>query len=154
MAGLFAAYSIKERKTLHFLIAGLLGIAPDFDAIFRIIGIDNIFIFGHRQLSHTIFPTAFLVGFLTLWLFKSYWLGALAYLTHPLLDALDSSVYWTPWTSISLGKYSLIDMMGAANYNSMRGVVVSAAIATALLLILIYIEYRSVAKEKKQTKDL
>lgn len=150
MFGLLTGELAKNKKKIALIVGILLGILPDFDFIFNMIknytGLSFSFLM-HRNITHTIFPAAFLVGFATLYFFRSYWMGFLAIGFHWLLDVLDGgAIPFFPGINFEF-KYSLVNMI--PNYRFVRwsgntagfnDIVMSAITGTILLLIVIGIE--------------
>lgn len=87
MAGSLSLLAHKEKTLRYFLIAGFIAILPDCDLIFNWLHID-FWIFTHRGIMHSLIATL-IIGILTLLLFRNFWLGSLAHLSHILLDIID-----------------------------------------------------------------
>jgi len=100
MAGTLAYLALKKsnKTRLNWLIAGFIGLMPDFDIIIP----DNIALLAHRNLSHTIIPATVIIGLLTLFMFKSFWLGFIPIATHFILDVINGTVAIIPNQYITL----------------------------------------------------
>lgn len=113
--GLLTAYLVKKKRRtiLCFLVAGFIGILPDFDFIFNLLekwtflSIPDFLM--HRNLTHSIVLFGIIVGLLSLWWFKSFWMGFVSIILHCVLDLLDGAslpLFFPGW-NINLGKYAL-----------------------------------------------
>jgi len=91
MLGTLAFPFVKKTK-LNFVLCMLLGILPDFDIIIP----KSLQLIAHRNLSHTIIPGAIIIGILTLWVFKSFWVGFIPITTHFLGDVVNGTVAIIP----------------------------------------------------------
>jgi len=81
------AFPLSKKRPVDFLLCMFFGLVSDVDILFNMMPFP---ILAHRNLFHTIIPGAFVVGFITLFLFKSYWMGFIPIALHFLTDLFGS----------------------------------------------------------------
>ena len=81
------AFPFTQRRPVDFLLCMFFGLFPDIDIMFNLLPNS---ILSHRNLFHTIFPGAIVVGAITYFLFKSFMLGFLPIVMHFLGDLFGS----------------------------------------------------------------
>lgn len=124
------AYPFTQKRKLDFVLCMFIGILPDLDYIFP-----TGWIIAHRNITHTLFPMAVVVGLLTLWLFKSFLMGFLPITLH----------FWADF--FGAGKVAVMPYLWV-NWDIIpQQLVVSSVIGALILVFWLYYFYKEEVKQ-------